>query len=37
MIPLAGIGGVTEAGGFKVKNRFTEYFEVKYAKKKIIG
>lgn len=30
MIPLPGIG-VTEAGGFKVRNRFTEYFEVKYA------
>lgn len=37
MIPLGGIGGVTEAWGFKVRNRFTEYFEIKYAKKKIIG
>lgn len=30
MISLAGIGGVTEAGRFKVRSRFTEYFEIKY-------
>lgn len=47
MIPLAGIGRVTEAGGFKVRNMFTEQPTLKLnmllninklnMKKKIIG